>query len=951
VPTKNLTISKDARIAVSGSFEAGAGASSFLPVGEYGGYSYRALLQATMDWAGVYQITSAKLKIRVSTQSYVAFSSDPDVKVQRLTSSWSEGSSDSLSTGNAVTWANQPSATATGETALNDISTTEGTWETIDITDIVDAWAPASVLKSTGAAGGGATNYGIRLLEEGTGVTEFYSSDSGSDPYIELTYTSNSPPGAPTNVRIEGKVSGSRQNAADNLYLLTFTGNDPGDVLAAYDYTIDDTTGNGVTPDWAIAPYLVVAATGGISGQNVSTVLTLSLTRGQWYALRVRTKDDSGAYGTWSSTYWFQVNQLPVATKVRPTASQFAYIHNLEELAVWAAAGSHPKAQLSWSFSDPNGSSQTAWRARIYSASTGGTTLYDSGKVVGTATSVDTTFAGVAGTEYWWTIEVWDDVDESSGESSRTAFKMRFGQAIYEHNAGAGSSSWQFSNAGIINGEGSFAFASASGAAGVGRSAWQASVGDLTVQAYVNILVRMQPNATPGTSPQLPDMSFSYLGAASSPDRWSITGTGASMVLDPSVRRYGSQSLKVTAGSVGTGLSPYRTTTGDDIPVQPNTTYTISVWVRTITALPNALWLRIQQAGGGTVLFSNSAFPSGTQDTRSFPDGWQRLWMTFKTSATTSLIRPQLWYSGVTAINYWVDAWKLEEGTVASPWTPGFVGDPVVLDANGIVVDANAGGIFRARGSVGGARDQFELGPHGLLFTDVELWSPTNETLRIGDGLAAQVFEIDGPASGTAGGELSLLGAGANADHSLQANGESLEHSASSGNSYLRKVGNVGSRNAFLASLTGDATARLAAYGDATMSGLELGDGTAGRDTNLYRNAPNVLKTDDDFLASRLGVGAGSGKILQRGSVSINMGGAAFAASSTLAFSPAFDNVPIILLSRVTTGSGAPKIHAILNGTPTVSGGVSILAATGDGTTSSSTVVVEWVAIDVAKFI
>jgi hypothetical protein len=74
------------------------------------------------------------------------------------------------------------------------------------------------------------------------------------------------------------------------------------------------------------------------------------------------------------------------------------------------------------------------------------------------------------------------------------------------------------------------------------------------------------------------------------------------------------------------------------------------------------------------------------------------------------------------------------------------------------------------------------------------------------------------------------------------------------------------STNRFLdVRVTGDTNGRFATYTDGK---LEWGDGATSRDTNLYRSAANVLKTDDSFLSTlsltgttgvTAGVAAGSG--------------------------------------------------------------------------------------------
>jgi len=81
----------------------------------------------------------------------------------------------------------------------------------------------------------------------------------------------------------------------------------------------------------------------------------------------------------------------------------------------------------------------------------------------------------------------------------------------------------------------------------------------------------------------------------------------------------------------------------------------------------------------------------------------------------TGDIDVQVWcrVSGANGTKVWFDAVKLEESTVATPWGPSAVG-AVVLDAGGLQVDAQKGGIFRLRGSNGTPADVVELGAAGL---------------------------------------------------------------------------------------------------------------------------------------------------------------------------------------------------------------------------------------------
>ena len=79
----------------------------------------------------------------------------------------------------------------------------------------------------------------------------------------------------------------------------------------------------------------------------------------------------------------------------------------------------------------------------------------------------------------------------------------------------------------------------------------------------------------------------------------------------------------------------------------------------------------------------------------------------------------------------WFDAIKLEESTVATPWSPGAIG-ATVIDAGGVQIDGSRGGVFRYKGIAGGARDTVEGGNQGLLFgSDTEVTAPSAGSLAV----------------------------------------------------------------------------------------------------------------------------------------------------------------------------------------------------------------------------
>lgn len=445
-----------------------------------------------------------------------------------------------------------------------------------------------------------------------------------------------------------------------------------------------------------------------------------------------------------------------------------AYIHNLSDLAVWTSGGSHAKARFTWTYSDPDGGSQSAWRIRIYDdAAKTNPALHDTGKVAGIDTSYDSTYALVLGTEYWYTLQVWDDMDESSGESSTTAFKVRWGQAMYEYNAGTWAAP-SFQSAEVAaNTYKTVIFRGASGpeSGAPSHGPWVSSVGsvDSATYPYLQVLVRLATTAS-GTQPGFTDMILRYTGANTTPDHWTTSGT---WTLDNSMYRYGSRSFRCNVASnvENPEIYPYRFTVGDDVFVQELTEYMFSVFVKTDGALGanSKVRLAIYSGGaGGTLLLAGVAGQSygdgATSDSSAAPEGWKRLVLRYKTEIGQQTLRVKVQYinGGAGAGDvFWVDAGKAEPGTVASSWAPGWISPAVVIDSFGIQIDGSAGATFRLRNTVGdttvdlddlvtaGSSSHPTLASHDAmgLATDTELSAHINDTTDAHDASAISILD------------------------------------------------------------------------------------------------------------------------------------------------------------------------------------------------------------------
>lgn len=518
--------------------------------------------------------------------------------------------------------------------------------------------------------------------------------------------------------------------------------------------TIDITS---VVRAWAPS----ATVTGGGDASNYGLTLRMaSETSGNFteYYSREAVGNVSSAVAAYIVVTYSTTNTAPTATPSNPAGSALATIVNLNDVQAWDNTGQYARARLSWTYTAGTPTySQGAWRARLYADAAKATAVYDSGWVTdatyGTATSHDlpsstavpsyipngsaawqSTYTGlVNGSAYYWTATVRDTTGAESSESAATAFKVRWAQATYQYGTTtfASSSQWAFSSSPIAtNTQSAFLFRTATGTAGTGASSWSSSVGTLAIPTggtpYINILARLATN-TSGTNPTLGTMTFSYIPAATTPDHW--TASGASLSFDLTNRRFGTKSARVSiTGSADAFAAPYRSTTWDDIPVLPNTTYTFSGYVKTpggaLTGA-NTLGLRVYAATPGTAtvastqLLASSTTTTNTLTATGASEGWLRLSTSVTTDGVTTSIRPVLYYTNTAAASgdyFLADGMIFEEGTVVRSWTPNLVSASGIVDSGGINIDKSVGGTLRLRGSAGGSRDVVQLGANGLSF-------------------------------------------------------------------------------------------------------------------------------------------------------------------------------------------------------------------------------------------
>jgi len=202
-----------------------------------------------------------------------------------------------------------------------------------------------------------------------------------------------------------------------------------------------------------------------------------------------------------------------------------------------------------------------------------------------------------------------------------------------------------------------------------------------------------------------------------------------SVQTDKNVFKFGTQSLKVTAGATGNNAIFPST----DINVSPGETRTFSCYVKTNGTLTGNVSLCFAQGGLLTPILAQSALVTNSASmTGADASGWVRVIVSLVVPTGVFTLRPFILYTlGTAGEVFWVDGVKFELGAVASEWMQNIVSQRAVVDQSGAQVDSSLGGIFRLRASTGGARDTVALGTHGLtLGGDTEVYSPAAGDVR-----------------------------------------------------------------------------------------------------------------------------------------------------------------------------------------------------------------------------
>ena len=732
--TRTFAVLGDARVGTDGSLNLGAGACDHLPVGEGGGYQYRSFIKFDVDWSGMTDVSSVKLYLTNDDDSSSsdhlvrgASSTDRKFYVDRVTEGWSEGteshpmtsSNGSISSGGDMVWPGPTCSTSgTSRAGPFTASNTNNDQQNWDITDLAKSWGPTTVYfsgASTPGYGSGNTHYGIRLIrEDAADSVEFWSSDkggSGNVPKIVVTYTNNSRPTCVITSPIGGATVTGGTTYATPTVTVGVTCTDPdGDSITGIQIEFSTTGGGGFTT------LITSSADDDVAGVVSRAIASATLTRGVTWYVRAKCSDATG-YGSYSAIESFRINNA-TAPVIAGTAATV-----MEGTVEGSDTG--PRAVVRFTYSDPEGQLISRYTAGLYSDS-GGTTLLGTLVDVSTTTAptyVKSDYTGlVHGTTYYWFVQTWDADGLSTGRVSQARVAK---WAVREEYLAVSSPSAWSTNTVKVEGTDTRAVVQhgvqTAGAAGTDPSNWTTDLSSLSPSGATYYWSRywlFAWNGAATSTVSIQSHTLTYTSSSLTADGWTL-GSGASITTSRSW--YGTRCLRIDGtGGGGTTRSASISVPGFKV----GETYTISC--RIFQSGVASAFLRLMN--GSTSIRSAGLVDVGVADgtTAEFVYTWD----TYEgVPAETLTIQCDM--TGAAGTYALFDAIKVEQGSVATPWTPAVLSRAVVVDGNGVQVDGRGGGIVRFRGSdISSSEAEVDIIDRGLRFSSPltlkEISAPSN---------------------------------------------------------------------------------------------------------------------------------------------------------------------------------------------------------------------------------
>jgi hypothetical protein len=701
----------------------GAGTGQHLPIGTWQGTHYRSIVRFPIPsgWTGWTGITKATLSFATSDFAHVGVrNSTINVYRQAISSAqWTkaEGSSvcESLTSGNTTQYSDM------APTSSDSVSFSSGS--SANAPKSVDVTAAIRYYQSNNAKpvfifdGASSSDY-----------TELWSRDKtgGYDITLSIDYTVQSVPNAPT---LNSPVGGATVVSANPT--INFTPSDPqGDTCVAYRYQValdagftsiyEDNTVSGSFPN----------------GVAINRALVNTLpTRGSTYYWRVMTSDAATGYGPWATGASFVLKALPVVTV---DATRYMVFSN-----------GAPRLQVRWSCNQP----QVSYRV----TATGG---YDSGLIPSTAQqhTLDT-LAVTSGTPVTITVAV-TTADPLTGSASQ-AFTPRYGLTVHRRDLGSVPAGWGVPaiDSGVMPTDASLVIEYGSNTSAVSApTQWYSSLGPVPLAQWLFYRAWFIPSNTAG--PTLNSITIPVIGGVQSVDKWGTTRGSAVLAAPWSVSVsefvYGTRSVQCAV----TGAGPFYCYSFP-VAVKPGRNYILTGLMKSIGN--SGACIELQDAAGNVLQGGGMALPPGpvktdilTADKDWYASGTVRDTNRYKTPVYVAdsdrTVYVVLKAGGAANSKAFFDAVKLEESTVATPWSPGAVG-ATVIDSGGVQIDGSKGGVLRYKGSTGGTRDMVEGGPNALRFgSDTDLFSPISKILRT--NRAHILTDGTGPSLGASGSSL-----------------------------------------------------------------------------------------------------------------------------------------------------------------------------------------------------
>jgi hypothetical protein len=748
----STTLTAEADVATRRDSTLAAGLGDHLPVGYWSGAIYRSAIRFPIPagWTGWASITKAVLNLYVTDHQHVGIRNSQFYVRRYGGTLWTKaaGTQDCESGFSAAnnTQADDVAPVTNDQVQYNSGSTVN-LKRAITVTTLVEWYWDHAQSKI------------VLILDpvSSSDYMEFWSREHGSlAPTLEIDYTTASVPTAPT--LTDPDPLG--EDVPEVRPTFHWTHHDPQD---------DPQTGadvevyQGATLLTTLHP---AVATDGFATSDID------LPRGVALSWRVRTYDAGGA-GAWSSYGQFSILNNPVVT--------------IDATRRMVFANGAPRLVVQWSSTQP----QTSYRVQTASG-------YDSGIITSAATthtlSTRTLTDNVAETITVTVVSTYG----LTGAASR-AFTPRYGLTSHRRDLITAPQSWvDVTVLSTVPADASLVieYGSADTALAAPTGGWFSTLSAVPRRQFLYWRAWFIPSATAG--PTLDKITFSTINVASLVDKWGTTRDTAGLVapwsIDPGESVYGTRSLRADVQGAG-----------------PYYAYAYKVHLRAgrnyiLTGLMKSngnsgAQFQLQKPDGTVLVGGGMSLPAGPVQspalvaTTDWFDPQKRDTNRYRTPVYIAEADMDVYVAlkvgGTAGSQAWFDAIKLEESTVATPWSPGAIGATVV-DAGGVQIDGARGGVFRYRGSDNGARSVVAGGPSGLLFAgDTELTSPSDGALAVdGVGVSLAGHTHAAPATMLMGQAQGLSQAGITAQ--VDITGASLTFTAVAGHTYKVDFGGNG---------------------------------------------------------------------------------------------------------------------------------------------------------------